>query len=1426
MSTYSLTYNTKLTEDFIHAESILASSSALAPLATFVNPSGQTEALVIHDDGELCHLQREPLSSSGWNIFGIGAQVNLIAAANSGSVWITDNGEGIWQSNVGHWNPLGNVNGGLRGISAGRDGAVYALAEQGNGFHLFTYDSGSESFQDTGVVNISEAPKGSAGSLWSLANDTVMMSTTPGQWNPAPGSFESGDTPTYISIGIDGSVFVLCSGSGAIYSYDASSQSWAKLMQASESVVGFEAVNAQTLYAVQQNNSTEILCYSGGLWSTIAGPPYGINGISTGSDGSLWCLDSSGTVWRSDAGNWIRQMIPTDLPGITSGDSVTEVVTGLHSDGNQYVFYVETGDLYVSMLDRSKSWDGIWTEGSPIVSGCSNLGMTIAPGPNATWNELVVYGVSSVGTFLLVTCNNGDWTAAEFTVGTEDKTLSLIGARVQYAAVNREIWWLWVVVGNELYGQTSLNFTKPPTSLTGYPLPNSASAQTIIPFSAVSHSSAGLYTAVLDTTGQVWFAALDLQRSYTPQFTQLSGAAIESPIGTVQGAVALCSAQPSQYTTNARIFARDANNTLWIIRLTVDAQTPTAPYTWSEWHPLGNDCVFLANGPANVPSTDLFMLDEGYEVNVLSEDVTSGVWRDLVMLKPAGTNTDAQYVNRYLSEVTITDQYGSPAPNFQVSVTADEPIGIWIGASLYNVGTTTPAQLTTNQLGQITFAFFADDIHTPTFSFAADGLTDPPSIYPAQAVNDYLSGSADALPGRPAFDSAGAALGAAAMQVAPDWEAGSTTTFVQGDVPQANVAGAAQTITQVYTIPLSPSGTSGQWSPAASSPDALLGGSSFWHDVCNYSHDIDHAIKKAAMTVSTAVVDVENKIVSFTIELANGLSQVLQLAINTAKDVVSAVKSAFRYIERGIDEAIDWLKSLFSWGDILNTKRVIEAGLTGMMSRIAANFDQSSPYYIGTLFNQYFDEDVKGKITAGFATLKSQFSNQNLSDVSNQTPYPPSAAPMGNDALHPTKVSGAQSSNGTQTNYVHGHVTTYANNGGTFPAQAGGDGTSGDSVMQTLFNAIESNLLNKDTNNNFQPMETCNKLQQIFSNPSAFADVAINDVLNAAEDAILAILDVIEGVFDALFELAANALAGFQKVLTAVLDIPVISWIYQKISGAPLTLLDLFCLIMAVPTTIGYKLTFGLPGGAAPFSSTDVTAIQQQFAPANFPWPVVGGGSAIAEIGAARTNVGSFPFASAGILMVLNGAVYGIFDCLNDLLAHSTNVILLTEPGYEGDPIASFYSWVSIVTTFVSQWLSAPYDIFPGPATVAESMTLSLWSLNFIPFISGLVFTVVSKDHVLSEFNGTYGVYLSTAIGLTLLAVGIATSVEQIEDSTDKYGPCYWVQNLIAPLPTIFKPLVTVTTEPDGSIASACLIGCDAVMDLANCSLGFVEDAL
>jgi hypothetical protein len=115
------------------------------------------------------------------------------------------------------------------------------------------------------------------------------------------------------------------------------------------------------------------------------------------------------------------------------------------------------------------------------------------------------------------------------------------------------------------------------------------------------------------------------------------------------------------------------------------------------------------------------------------------------------------------------------------------------------VGPTAAVQLTTDQKGQITFAFFAADINTPTFSFTADNLVSPPSIYPAQDVTDYLTGSPTAFPDRPVFDAAGQTLTGAQMQSQPYWVA-APTPFVQSqDAP--NAGNAASTILNVYSIP-------------------------------------------------------------------------------------------------------------------------------------------------------------------------------------------------------------------------------------------------------------------------------------------------------------------------------------------------------------------------------------------------------------------------------------------------------------------------------------------------------------------------------------------------------------------------------------------------------------------------------------------------
>jgi hypothetical protein len=1428
---YTLTATSSLTEDYIHSAVMQASSSSSTtqPLATFLNSSGQSEALLITDtasgSNELCHLMREPLSSTGWNIVGIGAQVASITASNSNNVAILGVDESIWISNAGHWNPLPSLPGGSPSLSACQDGVIYATCDQGGQYVLYQYDATNAAFTEVGTIPYAAPPVGSAGNLWTIddSGDVLYNTSNPLDlgidWAPADlSTLDPADSPASVFMAMDGSVWLLCNNATNntldVYAQDPSGVGW-DLCSTPDGLSGFAPQNTNLFYALgTEGGITTLYSCDGNGNNTVVPQPVGrmLSAISVGSvDGTLWALDSIGSVWQSLNGNWIRMIQPTGLSGATGGNTITEVVTGQHALGYQYAFYVMDGSLYWSYFqDEPGVFGGYWTVPAPvlptqIVTGISNIGVVNDP---VTASNLIVYGVGSSGD-LIVVQNDGNnvWTAVDHSVGT-----SLANVKPIFNTYN-SYWVVYAIIDGTFHAGVG-QLDKPATKLTA--VKNSPPLSTLIPIATNPQGIDWTMVAMAtDPQNQVWTIQISSvgDSNFDFGFVQLTD-------GSSMGSVTAVAAMIASETAGARVYATDQNDSLWIIRQTGYSN---GTFQWSEWHPLGNDCMLLGTGctmpqpnATNTPPVDLFSLDSGYEVNVLSEDATTGLLTDLVMLQPAGTNMDAAYVSRYLTEVTVTDNNSTAQPNFPVAITADVAVGVWVGQALYTVTPDIPITLATDNQGIISFAFFATDLHTPTFSFSSENLTSPPSIYPAQNVHDYLSGSTSAMPDRPQFQSDGQALSTGNKQTQPDWEPNATASLVDPTNPTyvSNTPSAAGSILQVYTFSVTPSGTSGQWSVGDSS-GGLLGGSDFWHDLCNFPHDIDHAIKKGVLAVTKVLVDAANQVVSFTMELANGATQLLNLIVHTVEDVVSAVKAVFRFIGCVLKDIIDWIKALFHWQDILNTKLVLEAGLTGIMGKLAGNLDPTSPYYIGTLFNQYWDDTVKGTVISAIGALKSQYSNsQSLNQITAQgaPPFPPNF-PAGPDALHASNVSAAQNSNGPQTNYVHHHVNNYANNGGTFPPQAGGDGNSGDSVMHAVYAAITTNLID---NNDFQPFQTAGSLRDLFSDPKNFADVALYDIITAVEDGVILVLDLIEAVVDAFFAIAGNALAGFQKVLTKHIDIPVISWIYKKISGDPLSLMDLMCLGIALPTTILYKFTFGMPHASAPFTSEDVTTFQQFYSVENLPWPSLGGGSTGVSA-TAGLQISTPP--PVGWLILILGFPYAWNDAFGDLLAW------LLPNGAKADPLAPFFSWTGIVVGFILQSFGAPYSIFPlpGPQTLAEQMTMSMWALNFIPIIYNTVFTVLDSAHAAAKWNYDWGLIVCSAVGLALEGMGIATGVEQIKDPTKKYNAYYYVPNFIGQLSSIMKPLQYVKGEP-GIPAILVLMGTDFWIDSANYLLGGLSD--
>jgi hypothetical protein len=122
-------------EDYLQSAGILVDPALPQAVAAMLNADGQSEAVVIDVNGRLNHVCREPLSDSGWNMYGLGAGFSGVAAVDGTTLCAIgiQNGS-FWQGDHGRWTmrapalPNGLA---FSEISAGLDGTIWAIDEYG-----------------------------------------------------------------------------------------------------------------------------------------------------------------------------------------------------------------------------------------------------------------------------------------------------------------------------------------------------------------------------------------------------------------------------------------------------------------------------------------------------------------------------------------------------------------------------------------------------------------------------------------------------------------------------------------------------------------------------------------------------------------------------------------------------------------------------------------------------------------------------------------------------------------------------------------------------------------------------------------------------------------------------------------------------------------------------------------------------------------------------------------------------------------------------------------------------------------------------------------------------------------------------------------------------------------------------------------------
>jgi hypothetical protein len=1409
--------DSRLIEDFLHTSEVFVDATKPAPLTVFTNADGETEALVLSGDGEIHHVAREPAGDSGWNVYGLGATFASISAGSDALWAVGAHDGGLWRLRGGRWTRTTLPDGATaRAVSAGTDGVVRVLV-------YGRYDE-RQVYASTDAVNwhvspaptnISRAPQGAAGNLW-VADDYggIHADTGSGWVNVSPPA--GCPMASQVSVAPDGSVWLICR-SGDVYLREGTSwrpQPHAGAEHAAAAAAAgtwgfndFVAVSATEAWMVgavfesSRKFTPGLRRLSGGTWQDVPHPPLP-GSVSPGEIQELYLSASpEGVIWLASpiglrqyvpsSGTSSTPLRPSGMAGFTAGGNVTEVVAGRDPGGGQHALWIEGASLY-----HSAYADGAWRAPTKLLDGCSNLDATNQYDSKA----LIGYATSADGQLVVATQSGGTWSARQV-----DAKGGLKGVRVQVTAKDDGHWFVAAVVGGELQVQWgSAGAPLGTGDFGGYMFPvqewtNGNTTTNVpggmrevvsLPWDPSEHND---YVAVLDTGGQlhmVFNLAFAGVNPYGPsgayghyvQFSQAPLDRVESAAGVIDG------------DRHARLYATDSQNRLWVIRQTGSTGNFDNPWTWTAWHPLGDECALLADGPQAVATDDLFILDPDHLLARLYQNPIGGTWALAHVARPVGALEDPVYVPQYATTVTVTDSGGTPQPAAHLAVSCNEPASVWVDGVQHTIRPGAPYSLTTDSRGQLQLATLAVGLHTPQLTFTVAGAA-PCEVYPPAVAHARLAGvDATTLRNAKARTQGHPAKDDSLLPHPNSNNLDAAVAAIKGTFAVKDASGI-----DGGTVAPAPSAARVAGRPAGTAPAA----GNFWSELEHFGEDVFHAARNGLLAVEE--VTVVKQALQLTLKLEGIGAQVVNLAIATIHDVTNAFHTAFVWLEAAVERVLDWLKELFDWTDIINTHAVVFHFVDRLLVNAAAALDPTKPKNAQQLLLDHYD-DVKRKIDQDFDKITAAFGKKSFTQqVAGHTGNPA----VGSDPLHAEKVQGGYADNRTKCDYAHAKAHAYGQQGGTFL------GASAPAALTAAQNPLVAFLADADkkldlSNPDSRFRTDLAKLEQdlrdALADPHRLFETGVADLLLVLQAALDTVLDLGRDVLEALLDAAARAVTALRELLEAPIEVPVLSWLFRKLTGQPLSVLGLFCLLLAVPATLLYKLIFGGKDARAPFTPEDVAAILK----ADFAWPIPG----TAAPGAPAAPGVEFPFAFH--LFVLNMAVVAITDIAAD--GYATAEIAPFDPNAGvWDPAATLISVLNVVGGAAAQAFATPVDTFQKSSAEwsgTESAVVMQWAALFAPWLLNVVFLSGTKKKAIAEFADTVGPALLTLCGMFALAVGLVETLEGY-DSDDPEARLHQAIGIIGPFPVAVKVLLM----PKNSIATGVLIVIDGLCDIATGAL-------
>ncbi len=395
---------------------------------------------------------------------------------------------------------------------------------------------------------------------------------------------------------------------------------------------------------------------------------------------------------------------------------------------------------------------------------------------------------------------------------------------------------------------------------------------------------------------------------------------------------------------------------------------------------------------------------------------------------------------------------------------------------------------------------------------------------------------------------------------APDATAAPTRPYVPGAEP-------------VFTAAL-PSGkpavyTAGTYDPTRPASLQAAGTGQLGGVFSDIEHFKNNVIHGAEMVAKMAWKYTENAVTT----VIHTAESEYDLAITDLEDAVTAVAGFFKSVVDDIKKAIQWLSALFNFENILKNHAYIKNAITNPT-------DPSNPGILDRMATWVHNElngtsTDSSTVLGGLTGQASAAVGSSAQGTAGQTVQ---SQQNGNNDPN-TVYNHGGNNNANQCTWMHQKVNENAAGGSVGAAALGASWDSGTVIQafEDFLSSIEQTL--KQSFADF-PGEIHDKLASTvdsFKDPKSLLSTGLSDLLT-----------VFQTLGDNLVKFAQAAVADFMKLADTLLgqiaawldqpvNIPFVSNLYKALTGDQLSLLDLLCLLAAVPATILLAVLTGSP---------------------------------------------------------------------------------------------------------------------------------------------------------------------------------------------------------------------------------------------------------